>query len=692
MTFKGCFFLHFILLLIIGDNVNKHRAIALMIIAILILLSISLYAAYSLSNVFVYNENMQISTVTSNGVKFSVSRGDGIVLNVTEEDMTKANVGNVVASDTDSVSVTLESDAKNEICCSYAIYWAWQDYNMYLRYNNSDTIMIYAVYNEGAYNNDSLNNYIQNRTLFAEKSIPYMVEASSYTPVVYEGSICNGSNNMLNAKVVQNITFTTSFYNRNYNQASITNYNLNGSFKFVEGRCSAPTLNDKIIASVGTTTDASTGSQTGIIHNELSDDIKDSLTFSEYLNSEANPNLLGGVGLGPGRLNYINQFENYADYLYYYGYASSTKPSERYFEYIYVGQNPNNYIQFDDGLWRIIGLYKYYDYNNNEVLAPMIIKNDSIGNFKFDNKNGVGSSVSEYGSNYYYDSQLLALLNNESNYHYYDNEYYLGFDSNTGYASANGTNILKNYGSYVNGKDVYIPASVSSTGLIETSGALLSRLNGGLTINQGNLISSEYIYMAQGMPSDASSLLTSKVLSDIKIIDLYNYHYVVNDNIIIPYYDNSFMTRNNGFASFGLLEAGYYGFATGGSNGAGTGREACLNKPMTEWGTSSSLGDCAKYNWLLYTGSTSGALGSRASQWTVTPDTSGKNNVYVINSNGYITSEHANSSFAVRPVTILSPDYMIVSGNGTSSDPYILNDRKLDPIDYISLIQEELAV
>ena len=71
-------------------------------------------------------------------------------------------------------------------------------------------------------------------------------------------------------------------------------------------------------------------------------------------------------------------------------------------DYRYIGNVPNNYITFNNEVWRIIGVFEG---------RIKIIKDTSIGNLKWDYKQyGVGSS-SSFSSNDWTDSQLMYMLN-----------------------------------------------------------------------------------------------------------------------------------------------------------------------------------------------------------------------------------------------------------------------------------------
>ena len=75
-------------------------------------------------------------------------------------------------------------------------------------------------------------------------------------------------------------------------------------------------------------------------------------------------------------------------------------------DYRYIGNVPNNYITFNDEVWRIIGVF------NGRI---KIIRNDALSSMHFDyKKSGVGSSTFDYGSNDWADSQLMYMLNPSS--------------------------------------------------------------------------------------------------------------------------------------------------------------------------------------------------------------------------------------------------------------------------------------
>ena len=56
-------------------------------------------------------------------------------------------------------------------------------------------------------------------------------------------------------------------------------------------------------------------------------------------------------------------------------------------DYRYIGANPNNYVKFNDELWRIIGVFDTDDGTGKVEKRMKIIRNESIGDYAWDNKN-----------------------------------------------------------------------------------------------------------------------------------------------------------------------------------------------------------------------------------------------------------------------------------------------------------------
>ena len=76
----------------------------------------------------------------------------------------------------------------------------------------------------------------------------------------------------------------------------------------------------------------------------------------------------------------------------------------------FIGSNPNNYVWFNDELWRIIGVMNNIDDGTGTLESRLkIIRDESIGNYSWDNKG-------EYGENDWTTSALQQVLNSGAYY------------------------------------------------------------------------------------------------------------------------------------------------------------------------------------------------------------------------------------------------------------------------------------
>ena len=110
----------------------------------------------------------------------------------------------------------------------------------------------------------------------------------------------------------------------------------------------------------------------------------------------------------------------------------------------------------------------------------------------------------------------------------------------------------------------------------------------------------------------------------------------------------------------GLMYPSDYGYAT--SGGSTTDRNSCLNKELYNW-DSSEFGDCKNNNWLYE---------NSYYQWTISHSVPESYGVFYLNIYGSFLSDGAGFSYGIRPVTFLKSDIKITDGDGSSSNPYIL--------------------
>ena len=205
----------------------------------------------------------------------------------------------------------------------------------------------------------------------------------------------------------------------------------------------------------------------------------------------------------------------------------------------YIGANPNNYVSFNNELWRIIGVFNNIDDGTGKKETRLkIIRNEPIGEYSWDNKaSGTGSSTSSYGSNDWSDSALQIVLNEGAYWNRTSGECPYGEDGAT------------------------TSCDFSTNGLTEEAKTMISnaKWNLGGASSSSNIPSSFYTSergttVYSGRPTD----WTGKI---------------------------------------GLMYASDYGYAT--SGGSSTNRETCLNTELYDW-DGSSVSDCKNNDWLFY--------------------------------------------------------------------------------------------
>ena len=209
----------------------------------------------------------------------------------------------------------------------------------------------------------------------------------------------------------------------------------------------------------------------------------------------------------------------------------------------YIGANPNNYVTFNNELWRIIGVFNNIENGSGTKETRIkLIRNEPIGNYSWDNKpSGTGSSTSEYGSNDWTDSTLKEVLNNGP---------YWNRTSGNCPSGQNGATTACDF---------------STNGLTEEAKTMISDA----VWNLGG--TSSYSSSSNGLAS----------------------HWYSYERGTTVY--NERPTKWTG--KIGLMYPSDYGYAT--SGGSTTDRETCLNKELYNWNSSS---DCYNNDWLYKSG------------------------------------------------------------------------------------------
>ena len=251
----------------------------------------------------------------------------------------------------------------------------------------------------------------------------------------------------------------------------------------------------------------------------------------------------------------------------------------------YYGSNPNNYVRFNNELWRIIGVF-----GNNVKL----VRSESLGSLSWDSS---ASSVNYgYGVNEWSQSALKNYLNTM----------YYGGTSVTCY---NGQNK----------KEVTCPANK----LDNTSKSLIDNY----TWNTGAI--------ELGKASDTLAFYKDERGNLTGLIN--------NDTV----------ERTTTWPGYiGLPYATDWAYASG--------NDICEVNMRSK--DSSNKYICLNDNW----------MSKGEEYWTLSPRASNVNDIWMVSNFVSVWTNSASSPYALHPSIYLKNNVQIISGTGTSSDPYIL--------------------
>ena len=281
-------------------------------------------------------------------------------------------------------------------------------------------------------------------------------------------------------------------------------------------------------------------------------------------------------------------------------------------DYRYIGKDPNNYVKFNDELWRIIGVFDTDDGTGKVEKRLKIIRNESIGYYSWDNKDKTTGAESTYGKNEWTDARLNYLLN---------------------------------------------PGHESET----TGGSLYWNRGAGNCYNGQNNATKACDFTTTGLTEKAKSMI-----GDAK---WYLGGSSTDDDVTAP----MFYTRERGTGVYsgrstswtgkvGLMYPSDYGYAT--SGGATTNRASCLAKELFNWDWyDSTVSDCENNDWLY---------NSSILQWTITPRQAHGSDVFFVSDSGSVKNYIASTDYGVWPVVHLNSAIKVITGSGTKESPYIL--------------------
>ena len=275
----------------------------------------------------------------------------------------------------------------------------------------------------------------------------------------------------------------------------------------------------------------------------------------------------------------------------------------------YVGPNPDNYVMFNDELWRIIGVF------DGQL---KIIRSESIGSFSYDTSEyDINSGL---GINDWTRSDLMRELNED----------YLNENLTSNILWYNGSNKTKD-GEFDHTKVM----KRSAQNLVDTH-----------TWNLGGIVANDYYYNLQEYYASERGNNVMVCTSTSTSYSMY-----CNDNI-------ERATKWTG--KIGLPYYTDFRYTT--SGGENITREECLNRHPSYFTYYDD--ECAFSSWLY---------NDEQSLIGITPIITDYYGAEVSMFDGYGIFSHASDAQTIHPTVYLKTDIEISSGNGTQTNPYILD-------------------
>ena len=296
----------------------------------------------------------------------------------------------------------------------------------------------------------------------------------------------------------------------------------------------------------------------------------------------------------------------------------------------YIGANPNNYVEFNGELWRIVGVMNNIEKEDGMTGSLVKIRRaESLGDYSWDSTESTinyGSGINQWGATDTYEGAgLMRELNTD----------YLG-------------NItVGTDGKWYNGANNSKTASMPSTTLSIDAQSMIQSVKWNL-----------------GSPSNNNGAYDSSWTANIKPNTSYTRERANTNGKVCSSGTscNDTVNRTSTWTGkVGLIYPSDYGYAT--SGGTTINRATCLTKSMYNW-DSSEVTDCKNNDWLLHS----------SYQWTLSPSaySSSATSAFRVYSDGWVSHIVASDNSEVFPVVFLQSSNSITEGDGSSTNPYKL--------------------
>ena len=312
----------------------------------------------------------------------------------------------------------------------------------------------------------------------------------------------------------------------------------------------------------------------------------------------------------PETLDYNNATDDQKNQMWAFAHEA-TEQLKATIDYRYIGANPNNYVKFNDELWRIIGVFDVDDGTGKIEKRMKIIRNISIGDYSWDNS----TTESSNGTNNWLVARLNYLLNPGHESETYGGSLYWNRKSGTCYGRW-----------FAGNNNATTSCNFTSTGLTDEAKTMIGDAKWYL-----------------GGSSTEKDVTSSMFYTRERGTTVYS-----GRNI-------------NWTGKVGLMYPSDYGYATSGGNS--TNRASCMAKELYNWQNDN---DCKNNDWLYIPS-------QYQDQWTMCPSAADSHYVFCVTSiYGFVGYSYAYDTYVIRPVVHLKSTIKITGGTGSSTDPFIL--------------------
>lgn len=213
---------------------KKKIVTIISIILLLVLMFSSAYAIISLGYTF---EDLDITANVSDKIAFTATGGGNFTIKIDSSMMNKPESDSVVASTTDNVNLTLDTDGQDKICCSYDLTWNWNETdntkNQYIISTGATREFVITGTNITSYINEGNTLDMPQENNFSEQVPNY----NDTNKVLYSGTICNYNEEVIYNKTRQSYTIESEIYNLLQNQDALKETSFSGKLMTENIKC-----------------------------------------------------------------------------------------------------------------------------------------------------------------------------------------------------------------------------------------------------------------------------------------------------------------------------------------------------------------------------------------------------------------------------------------------------------------------